>query len=55
MIQTNFEENLVEELEATGVCSRNQAGGLVNAVMITEFQADAVIMGQVVSHMTLMV
>ena len=55
VIQTNFEDKLVEELEATGAHSRNQAGGLANAVMIAEFQADAVMFGQDVAGKTLIV
>lgn len=37
VIQTKFEEKLVEELEVMGAHARNQAGGLVNDVMIAEF------------------
>ncbi|KAL9186550.1 hypothetical protein ACHAXT_005788 [Thalassiosira profunda] len=54
VIQSNFEEKLVEELETTGAHARNDAGGAVLPVMTAEFQADAVIMGRLTSGDALM-
>ena len=54
VIQSNFEEKLVEELETTGAHARNDAGGAVLPVMTAEFQADAVIMGRLNSGDALM-
>ena len=55
IIQPNFTEKLIEELEQTGAHSRNIAGGSVGKVIVAEFQADAVMMGIVESQKTLMV
>lgn len=51
----NFNKQLVEELQVTGVESRNDAGGLVSTPLIAEFQADAVMMGRSASGKSLMV
>ena len=55
VIQQNFEGKLVEELEQTGAHSRNMHGGSVGHVIMSEYQADAVMMGRAVSGETLMV
>ena len=51
----NFNKTLVEELEVTDVHSRNDAGGLVTTALLAEFQANAVMMGRVVSGTSMMV
>jgi len=54
VMEPNFEEKLIEELETTGAHTRNNANGSVSRVMKAEFQADAVIMGRVANRKTLM-
>ena len=54
VMQPNFEEKLIEELDSTGAHVRNDADGSVTPVMIAEFQADAVIMGRFDAGKTLM-
>ena len=54
VMQPNFEEKLIEELDSTGAHVRNDADGSVTPVMIAEFQADAVIMGRFAAGKTLM-
>ena len=54
IMEPNFEEKLIDELETTGAHTRNNANGTVSRVMKSEFQADAVIMGRVANRKTLM-